>query len=88
MYILRKTQKLKTIKVSRFTTTFHNFALKIKTDWVIRIVTPILSSNVNEVIRAVLNFLLFFYENISHASKAPKAPKAQRRIQAKAQKRK
>ena len=39
------------------------------------------SSNVNEVIRAVLNSL-FFYEKISHA---PKAPKAQRQNQAKAQ---
>ena len=49
----------------------------------------ILSSNVNEVIRAVLNSLLFFfYEKILHAPKAPKAlnaPKAQRRNQAKAQ---
>ena len=45
------------------------------------------SSNVNEVIRAVLNSL-FFYEKILHAPKAPKAPKAQRRNQAKAQKRK
>ena len=52
------------------------------------------SSNVNEVIRAVLNSLLFFffYEKILHAPKAPKAPentkkhqKAQRRNQAKAQ---
>ena len=35
------------------------------------------SSNVNEVIRAVLNSLFFFfYKKISHASKAPKAPKA------------
>ena len=42
------------------------------------------SSNVNEVIRAVLNSL-FFYEKILHAPKAPKAPKAQRRNQAKAQ---
>ena len=48
------------------------------------------SSNVNEVIRAVLNslyfyycfFFFFFYKKISHA---PKAPKAQRRNQAKAQ---
>ena len=32
------------------------------------------SSNINEVIKAVLNFL-FFYEKISHASKAPKTPK-------------
>ena len=39
------------------------------------------SSNVNEVIRAVLNSL-FFYENILHA---PEAPKAQRRNQVKAQ---
>ena len=48
------------------------------------------SSNINEVIRAVLNFF-FFYEKISHtpnAQKAPKAPKVQRRNQAKAQKRK
>ena len=38
-----------------------------------------MSSNVNEVIRAVLNSF-FFYESISHAQKA------QRRNQAKAQK--
>ena len=50
---------------------------------------------VNEVNRAVLNPLFFFfYEKISHsqkaqiAQKAPKAHKAQRRIQTKAQKRK
>ena len=45
-----------------------------------------LSTNVNEVIRSVLNS--FFYEKILHAPKAPKtpkAPKAQRRNQAKAQ---
>ena len=30
------------------------------------------SSNVNEVIRAVLNSFFFFYEKISHAPKAPK----------------
>ena len=34
------------------------------------------SSNINEVIRAVLNFLFFFYEKISHAPKALKALKA------------
>ena len=34
------------------------------------------SSNINEVIKAVLNFLFFFYEKILHALKAPKAPKA------------
>ena len=44
------------------------------------------SSNVNEVIRAALNPLFFFYEKISQ--KAQKAQKAQRRIQIKAQKRK
>ena len=38
------------------------------------------SSNLNEVIKAVLNH--FFYKNILHV---PKAPKAQRRNQAKAQ---
>ena len=36
------------------------------------------SSNINEVIRAVLNFLLFFYEKILHARKAQKAQKAQK----------
>ena len=39
-----------------------------------------ISSNINEVIRAVLNFLLFFYEKILHAQKSTKkhqkAPKA------------
>ena len=34
------------------------------------------SSNVNEVIRAALNSLFFFYEKILLAPKAPKAPKA------------
>ena len=48
-------------------------------------------SNINEVIRPVLNFLLFFYEKISHtqkaqkSQKAPKAQKAQKRNQAKVQ---
>ena len=36
------------------------------------------SSNVNEVIRAVLNSLLIFYEKVSHAPKVPKAQKAQK----------
>ena len=40
------------------------------------------SSSINEVIRAVLNPLLFFYEKISHAQKAQKA---QKRNQVKAQ---
>ena len=43
------------------------------------------SSNVNEVIRAVLNSFFLFYEKILYA---PKVPKSQRRNQAKAQKRK
>ena len=36
-----------------------------------------ISSNVNEVVRAVLNslFIFFFYEKILHAPKAPKSPK-------------
>ena len=33
------------------------------------------SSNINEVIRAVLNSLLFFNEKILHASKAQKSTK-------------
>ena len=38
------------------------------------------SSNINEVIRAVLNFLLFsfFYEKILHAQKTQKDHKAQK----------
>ena len=35
-----------------------------------------MSSNINEVIRAVLNF--FFYERILHAQKGHKAQKAQK----------
>ena len=34
------------------------------------------SSNINEVIRAVLNFLLLFYEKISHAPKRTKSTKS------------
>ena len=44
------------------------------------------SSNVNEVISAILNFFIFFYEKILHAQKAQKVQKAERRNQAKAQK--
>ena len=51
-----------------------------------------LSSNINEIIRAVINSLLiFFHKKISHAEKSQKvakAPKAQRHNQAKAQKHK
>ena len=44
------------------------------------------SSNINEIIRAVLNSLFFFvYEKILHIPKAPKAQKAQKRNQTKAQ---
>ena len=43
-------------------------------------------SNINEIIRAVLNSLFFFfYEKILHIPKAPKAQKAQKRNQTKAQ---
>ena len=45
------------------------------------------SSNVNEVIRAVLKSF-FFYEKISHVLKALKAQKVRRHNQAKAQKHK
>ena len=38
-----------------------------------------ISSNINEVIRAVLNFLFFFYEKILHAQNAQKAQKTQKR---------
>ena len=41
------------------------------------------SSNVNEIIRAISNLFIFFYEKILHVQKAQKA---QRRNQAKAQK--
>ena len=43
------------------------------------------SSNINEVIRAVSNFLFFFYKKILHAQKAskePKAPKSTKSIKA------
>ena len=34
------------------------------------------SSNINEVIKTVLNFLLFFYEKILHAPKSTKSIKS------------
>ena len=44
--------------------------------WKYLFILPI-NSNINEVIRAVLNLLLiFFYEKISHASKAQKSNKS------------
>ena len=53
-----------------------------------------ISSNINEVIRAVLSFLFFFLQkDFAHTKKqlkhqkAPKAPKAQKHNRAKAQKR-
>ena len=36
------------------------------------------SSDINEVIRANLNFLVFFYKKIWHSQKAPKAQKVQK----------
>ena len=44
----------------------------------------VISSNINEVIRAVLNSL--FYKKILHAQKAQKAPKAQKALKAQTQK--
>ena len=35
-----------------------------------------MSSNINEVIKTVLNFSLFFYEKILHALNAPKSTKS------------
>ena len=46
------------------------------------------SSNINEIIRAVLNALLYFYEKISHEPKALKALKALKSIKAPRQKHK
>ena len=47
------------------------------------------NSNINQVIRAVSNPLLFFfYKKILHAPKAPKAPKAQKHKNATKQKHK
>ena len=40
-----------------------------------------ISSNINEVIRAVLNFLFFFYEKILHAQKAQKTIKSTKKHQ-------
>ena len=38
--------------------------------WLLKQIVEKLSSNINEVIRQVLNFLLFFYKKILHAQKA------------------
>ena len=37
-------------------------------------IVPDVSSNINEVITAVLNSLFFFYEKILHVPKAPTSP--------------
>ena len=37
-----------------------------------------ISSNVNEIIRAILNFLFYFYKKISQAQKLQKGHKAQK----------
>ena len=44
MFIFRKTQKLKNIKISYFKTTFHNFAVEIETGWATRMVKSILKT--------------------------------------------
>ena len=36
------------------------------------------SSNINEVIRVILNLFIFFYKKISHTQKAQKVQKAQK----------
>ena len=51
---------------------FFKFDMQEEWTWNISI-NYIISSNINEVIRAVLNFL--FYEKISHAKKAQKSTK-------------
>ena len=51
----------------------------------------VISSNINEVIKTILNLLFFLRKHFTHAKKhqkASKAQKAQKRNQAKAQKRK
>ena len=49
MYILRKTQKLKNVTISHFTTALQNFALNRETDWATTMVKPILKTkNVND----------------------------------------
>ena len=44
IYILRKTEKLKNIAISHFTTTFQNFDLKIETGLVRRMIMPLLKT--------------------------------------------
>ena len=60
---------------------FFRFLLRLSNSKNVRL--RYLSSNINEVIKTVLNFLLFFYEKILHApkstkkhKKAQKAPKS------------
>ena len=49
MYILRKTQKLKSIKILYFTTIFQHFVLEIETDWATRMFKIMLETrNVND----------------------------------------
>ena len=44
-----ETQKLTNIAISYFTTTFHNFALRVETGWATRMVETILKTrNVND----------------------------------------
>ena len=72
---------------------FFRFLLRLSNSKNVRL--RYLSSNINEVIKTVLNFLLFFYQKILHAPKSTKkhkkhqkAQNAQKHNQAKAQKRK
>ena len=60
---------------------FFRFLLRLSNSKNVRL--RYLSSNINEVIKTVLNFLLFFYQKILHApkstkkhKKAQKAPKS------------
>ena len=46
------------------------------------------SSNINKVIKAVLDFLLFFCEKISHGQKITKSTKKHKKVQKRNQKHK
>ena len=41
-----------------------------------QIILNVISSNINEAIRAILNLFIFFYKKIPHTQKAQKAQKA------------
>ena len=52
---------------------FFRFLLRLSNSKNVRL--RYLSSNINEVIKTVLNFLLFFYQKILHAPKSTKKHK-------------